>query len=662
MAESTVDELHERFGAVAGGTLEADVLAELQSIMRLHSIDAEELWYKWESYSMKMGVDEMKLNAETANALKKDVQEGLERENRSKGHLQTNKRGAATPRNTAGNGDMLGILGNAVPNTPRVGSASRSSNKRKFETPSIFRVKADPASSPPDFKTPLRPSEPTGATVPFNDRANAGQTVEVLNDYLLVPEPPIAPYSQPRVKSVANSDYKALAYKTMAMKSSEASEILDDRIIEFMTLVQSHHNLEDDAFGSAAAQSTNEIVAVGRIACDSLEGKLNSSSLVLETSRRIGGGLRVLLKVDKLKGFQFFPGQIVALKGINISGEDFTASEVLEMPLLRGAASAPAKFEEYSQRLRGGPDAMDSDSDPAPLSIIIGSGPYTADDNLDFEPLHALCSRAADTYADALVLTGPFLDVDHPLIAVGDFDLPEEALAEPDTISMTTVFKYLISPAFISLCTANPHTVIILVPSVKDVICNHVSWPQERFPRKDLGLPKNVMIVGNPMTLSLNEISLGISSQDIMTELRKAEVTGGQPKDTSLLARLPRYLIEQRHFFPLFPPVDREALPKTGTLDTRPVGAMIDASYLKLGEMVNVRPDVLIVPSALGFFAKVVESVVVINPGFLSKRKAAGTYAKLTVYPAKLSEEETNSTQMIGHRLHERARVDIIKI
>ena len=61
MAEATNAEIQERFES-AGGNLEDDVLAELQSIMRLHSIDVEELWYKWESYSMKMGLDDMKLN------------------------------------------------------------------------------------------------------------------------------------------------------------------------------------------------------------------------------------------------------------------------------------------------------------------------------------------------------------------------------------------------------------------------------------------------------------------------------------------------------------------------------------------------------------------------------------------------------------------------
>jgi DNA polymerase alpha subunit B len=511
----------------------------------------------------------------------------------------------------------------------------------------------------------------------FNDRANAGQEVEVLNQQLSIPDPPIAPYGESRIRLVANSDVKKLSYKPLAMKTSEASEILDDRIDEFKDLVQEFHKLEDSAFGSAASQSVNEIVAVGRIASDSTEGKLNASSLVLETSRRMGGGCRIPLKTEALPGFQFFPGQIVALKGINASGEDFVASEILQVPLLKSAASAPSSLEAHIQRLRGGPDAMDDGSDPAPLNILLGAGPYTADDNLDFEPLHALCSQAADNYADALILTGPFIDIDHPLIASGDFDLPDEAMAEPDTVTISTVFKYLISPALNQLVALNPHITILLVPSVKDAVSKHVSWPQEPFPKAGLGLPKSARIIGNPMTFSLNEISVGISSLDILTELRYEEIVGGKAKE-EILARLPKYLIEQRNFFPLFPPSDRKTLPKTGTEEGVPAGAMLDVSYLKLGEMINVRPDLMIIPSSLPPFARVsnafcisacltdfpqvIESVLVVNPGYLSKRRGAGIYAKLTIHPYSMTDEERSSKTMLGHRLFDRARVDILRI
>lgn len=439
----------------------------------------------------------------------------------------------------------------------------------------------------------------------FDDRPNAGEVVESFNDHLEVPSPPIAPYSASRVKLTAHSDVKKLSYKTMAMKSSEASEILDDRIDEFSTIIQDHFNLDDSSFGSAASKSIHEIVAVGRIASDSLDGRLNTKSLVLETSRRTGAGLRIPLKMEAVPSFQFFPGQIVALKGKNASGTDFVVSEILEAPLLLSAASDPAVLQAHTERLSGGPDAMDTDSPPAPLSLLIASGPYTSDDNLDFKPLHTLCTQAADSYTDILLLTGPFLDIDHPLIASGDFSLPEEVLTEPDTATISTLFKHLISPIFHLLVKQNPTITILLVPSVRDALSKHVSWPQEPFSKKDLGLPKAVRIVGNPMMVSVNEIVVGVSSQDTLSELKVAEVVGGRVNEGGVLARLPRYLLQQRHYFPLFPPQDRSLLPQTGTREGLPAGAMLDTSYLKLGEMLHVRPDLLVVPSALPPFSKV---------------------------------------------------------
>jgi DNA polymerase alpha subunit B len=506
-------------------------------------------------------------------------------------------------------------LDGILSNTPSAARAQRTGTgglrKKHLETPGVSRAKSDvQKSSPNGASTPskLQNQLDSLGAVPassFNDRPNPGEVIEVLNDHLPVPEPPIAPFSEPRIRLTAASDQKKLAYKPLAMKLSEASEILDDRIDDFANLVMDYHELEASAFGSAASQSTSEIVAVGRICSDSAEGKLNAASLVLETSRRMGGGLRVPLNLGKLKGYQFFPGQIVALRGSNTSGHEFVIGEVLLLPLMPNAASQGAALQAHRDKLSGGPDAMDDDSEPLPLNIMYASGPYTADDNLDFEPLHALCSRAADTNADAVILTGPFLDADHPLIATGDFDLPDEAMIEPDTATMSTVFKYTISPALNRLAQVNPAVTILMVPSVRDVIDKHVSWPQDIIPRKDLGLPKQAKIVGNPMTLSLNEVLLGISSQDILYELRNEELVGGKIEDTSLLSRLSRYLLEQRHYFPLFPPSDRSRLPKTGTAEGVPSGAMLDVSYLKLGEMINVRPDVLVVPSALPPFAKV---------------------------------------------------------
>ena len=427
--------------------------------------------------------------------------------------------------------------------------------------------------------------------------------METLNDQLSAQEPPIAPPSESRFKVTANTDLKKFFYKPMAMHLSEASEVLDDRIDEFLSLVQAHHSLEDTAFGNAASQSTSEIVAVGRIASDTVEGKLNAASMVLETSRRIGAGLRVPLKVEEVPSHEFFPGQIVALRGVNASGDYFSVKEVLEIPLLPSAASVPATVDSINERLGVGGD--DHSGSTGNLNILLGSGPYTADDNLAFEPLHALCDKASETYADALILIGPLFDTEHPLIAAGDFDLPDDAGIEPDQATLTDAFRVMVGGPLRRLAQEVPSVIIILIPSVRDAVNKHVSWPQEPFSKKELGLPKQAKIVSNPVTVSLNEIVVGISAQDILWELRREEVVIGAPKESNVLARLPKHLIQQRHFFPLFPPVNRTLLPKTGTEGGLATGMPMDVSYLKLGEWLNVRPDVLITPSALSPFAKV---------------------------------------------------------
>lgn len=406
----------------------------------------------------------------------------------------------------------------------------------------------------------------------------------------------MAPFVEPRIRPTANTDMKKFGYKPMAMRLSEASEILDDRIDEFTALFQKQYDGEDITFGSAASQSTSEIIAVGRIASDSLEGKLNTASIVLETSRRTGAGVRVPLKVDSLPSVNFFPGQIVALKGINASGNYFSVKEVLPSPLLPPAASSAAAIDGINERL-------EADASSA-LNVMIASGPYTADDNLDFEPLQEICNKAAESHADGLVLTGPFLDIEHPVLASGDFELPEVKGYDPETATLATVFRHCITTPLQRLVAAVPSITIVLVPSVRDVLSKHVSWPQEQLPKKELGLPKQVRMVSNPVTLSFNETVIGMSSHDILYELRREEVLHGKPKEPNLLDRLPKYLIEQRHFFPIFPPTSRENLPKPGT-DGLATGAMLDTSYLKLGEWWNVRPDVLITPSALPPFVKV---------------------------------------------------------
>ncbi|MCJ1309724.1 DNA-directed DNA polymerase alpha subunit pol12 [Agyrium rufum] len=656
-------ELNDRFQVQGHQEIPADILGELLSAMRLHALSPQELFYKWESYSIKMGSEDTKMDYDTVLAFKKDMQEMLEREKRGKVQLRSREvRGVhATPRNARAGGDLMDILEGSTPRTPQTAS-SKGTTKRKapFETPMVPKVnKSAMKSSPTDGRTN---GVNNHGTAPFSERKNAGQIIETLNDQLPPREAPLAPPSEPRVKLTANTDIKRFSYRPMAMHLSEASEVLDDRIDEFLTLIQEHHKLEDSAFGNASAKSTSEIVAVGRIACDTPEGKLNAASVVLESSRRTGAGRRIPLQLDEVTSQGFFPGQIVAVRGINASGKYFAVNEVLEVPLLPLATSVPSEIEAAHKRL-GVEDDSDLTSPSNALNVLVASGPYTADDNLDFEPLAALCETAQENYSDVLILVGPFLDTDHPLIATGDFELPDDASIEPDKATLSDVFRILIASKLRQLAQAVPSITIVMVPSVRDAVSKHVSWPQDVLPKRELGLPKQARMVSNPVTISINEIVIGISAQDVLHDLRREEVYIGKPKEMNVLARLPRHVIEQGHFFPVYPPTDRTQLPRSGTEDGIANGTPIDVAYLKLGEWLNARPDLLILPSTLTPFVKVVECVLVVNPGGLSKRKGPGTYAAMSVYPRKLTEEERASEDVrVDHQLFERARVDMTRI
>lgn len=451
---------------------------------------------------------------------------------------------------------------------------------------------------------------------------------------IAIPEPPSEEPKESRVKLKANTDMSKFSYRTMTMKLSEASEVLDDRIDEFRELVRESMGLDESAFGNPNYQSPSEVIAVGRIASDTSEGKLNTATLVLEGSRRYGSGRRVPLNIEGLSSYNFFPGQIVALRGTNASGDSFVVSEVLSLPLLNIPATKPDELGAINARYLDTPD-----SDPEnvrPLTMMIASGPYTTDQNLDFAPLHTFLDNAAEAYADTIILLGPFLDAEHPQIRSGDFDAPPNA--SPDQATLTDLFRHYVSSALQAFNKRVPTCNIILVPSLRDAHHHHAAFPQDKFVKKELGLGqagKMVQCVTNPMTASMNEITVGMSSVDILDILRREELAGGKARATNLYERCARNVIEQRNFLPVFPPTGREKQLPPAPVETKvfksgaangatseeqkegeeaedegpspflPLGTMLDTSYLKLGEMLNVRPDILITPSVLQGTVKV---------------------------------------------------------
>jgi len=367
-----------------------------------------------------------------------------------------------------------------LPTTPARGSAVKRKNLAhetpRGKTSRRLDVPSSPVPVPSSpIQTPRKPfsSAPLEAATPFSKRNAAGETIEVLNPHIPKPTLPLADaFYDSRVKFVFRMDIKNFAYRPMYQKLTEASEVQDERIDEFATAIQEHYSLDDAVFGDPSITSPSEIVAVGRIVSDSLEGKFNPSSILLESSRMTGAGARTPLKLDKISSFAFFPGQIVAVKGVNSSGTYFQVHEVMDPPRLPSASTSTAELAATAECLAAGP-----------VSVFIASGPYTTQDNLNFEALDELCTKAAEQQPDVVIFAGPFIDSEHPLVQAGEFDLEDIDMANDGTIE--DLFCQKISRKIQRI----KNSMVIMIPSLRDAVSRHCSFPQEQLKRRPLELP-----------------------------------------------------------------------------------------------------------------------------------------------------------------------------
>jgi DNA polymerase alpha subunit B len=271
---------------------------------------------------------------------------------------------------------------------------------------------------------------------------------------------------------------------------------------------------------------------------------MNETTILLEGSRTTSNGARVKLDISLLKenktSYSLFPGQIVAVEGINTSGQKMVARRICE-----GAAHEPVK-SSVKDLMRFHHD--DSFQGGAPLSILTACGPFTTSDNLDYAPLFDLMNTVVATeHPDVVILTGPFVDMDHKLVRSGQTTLQfqdgEEIIVPNETFFANKVAA-LIEELYETV--DNLHTQFVLVPSLEDAVAKCV-YPQPPLADRaselaslklagadgieigTLGLQniesagsgasegsRRIHCVSNPCTLKINELVVGITSTDIL--------------------------------------------------------------------------------------------------------------------------------------------------
>ncbi|KAF9485899.1 DNA polymerase alpha, subunit B [Pholiota conissans] len=417
---------------------------------------------------------------------------------------------------------------------------------------------------------------------------------------------------------------KKRAYRYMYEKINERSESLDQIIDDFAELIRAHYDISE--LGDPSSSTDEEVIVVGRITHDAeiaTNSKLVEGAICIESSRMLSSGTRVPLNFDpaiKIRGsvrgvggIGIYPGAIVALKGKNGGGGYFLATEVLGIPPLKPSPSALGIINPK----------LDPSTVQDSISMLAACGPFTTDADISYKPWRALLHQIKARKPDVLLLVGPFVDAAHPKIKLGDIDIP-----------LATLFKAQFIDPLRAFLTTSPSSIVLLVPSVRDLTSSHVAFPQPEFDAGLFDFHPRIHLLPNPARFSINDITFAATSVDSLFHLRKEEyfkrgvevesltaTTDDLPNDA--MANLCRHLLLQRSFYPIFPPPSD--LSSEINLDMSHFDAvrMVDDGDL------DYAPDVLIIPSRLKQFSKVIHSTTALNPSFLSK----GTYGTISLAP-----------------------------
>ncbi|KAK4055754.1 DNA-directed DNA polymerase alpha subunit pol12 [Microbotryomycetes sp. JL201] len=535
--------------------------------------------------------------------------------------------------------------------------------------PSILNNSSPAAKAIGSFLLKPPSSSPVTPAVPFRSRPNKLQVQETLNGHLALQTATQKQGDRQRISLSSTMDSNKYKYRIAFEKRLERSEALDKAIEQAARVFGEHYEIQE--FGCPTQQTQDDVIVVGRLCPETDNAKMTKTSTWIEPPRSLaegGAGSRALLKFEadmKTRGVPsgsggigLFPGCLVALKGRNGGGQLFSVSEILMLPPIDPTYSeAQAILDKQHGE---GPKKLGG----SPMSVIVAAGPFTVQSDLEYAPLGALLDAAETEKPDVLVLIGPFIDADHPLIKSGNVDrMPED------------VFKTEITTRVLNFLNGSPRSVVILVPHGRDLTNTHVAYPQSPFAKGSFGLPgKGVYMLPNPTTFSINEVVFGITSVDSLFALRNQEffcpcgeaVQTEQEPDANtkdVMSRTCRHLLRQRSFYPIFPtPLNATGLDNVN----------LDVTHSELLSMGDNGADVVILPSRLKHFAKIVDSTVMVNPAFLTKGDGAGTFAKLTIHPIakteleqRIAEAEQSGDEyasLMEHEVHSRCRVDLIKV
>lgn len=165
-----------------------------------------------------------------------------------------------------------------------------------------------------------------------------------------------------------------------------------------------------------------------------------------------------------------FPGQIVAVEGMNATGRNLVAHRICE-----GAAHAP-NTSSIGELRTFHHDKQDGSS----LKVLTACGPFTTSDSMSYQPFVDFLHVVMEQAPDVVVLTGPFVDMRQEAVQSGKttIELEDDAgnvIAE-QVVPYEAVFANKISSVIEEAFSVDDTlaTQFVLVPSLDDATAKWV--------------------------------------------------------------------------------------------------------------------------------------------------------------------------------------------
>ncbi|KAH9259489.1 hypothetical protein BASA81_002532 [Batrachochytrium salamandrivorans] len=351
----------------------------------------------------------------------------------------------------------------------------------------------------------------------------------------------------------------------------------------------------------AAVQGRN-VVVCGWVVCEGENEKLGLGNCMLEGVN----GVRVKLELQDAGKCSLFPGQYLVVEGVSTMRTKLQVKHLYE-----DLIEKPAMFIRPTS---------------SSTSLWTVSGPFTRHTDFEFELLSALLAQIKLEQPTAVLLLGPFVDCNHPLIASGRPLMQVDGDMLP--VDFVDVLSYMLQ--MIASQLAGTRTKVLLVPCTDDATHNVVAFPQPPLELPD-GMTDvdRFVCLPNPAMFQLGCSSIAVANIDTLFDFQSEGSPSQGYSARENFTRLTAQMLQAKSFYPIVPPAAQ---------------SVVDLSFCNEFDL-QAAPQVLLTPSKLQAFAHEDPhtGTVCINPGRAITQRSKMTVCKLEMQPVTVPEESTAS-------------------